>query len=91
MSRKKSPVEQKQQLIKDLATLQTKLEKIDNQRAQRIGELAKQYHLVNLTDAVLKAEFEAIRDRHQANDVTSSSMHPANKNTSASAPDTATS
>ncbi len=68
---KKTPVEQKEKLVEQLREIEKKIADFDQQRAIKIGNLAKRYHLVDLSDDILEKELKAIRDKYQNENATS--------------------
>ncbi len=62
---KKSPIEQKAKLVDQLKEIEKKIADFDNQRATKIGNLAKRYRLVDLSDDILEKELKAIRDKYK--------------------------
>ena len=64
---KKSPIEQKSKLVDQLKEIEKKIADFDNQRAAKIGNLAKRYRLVDLSDDILEEELKIIRDKYKDN------------------------
>lgn len=61
---KVSPHEQKAKIMEQLKELEAKLVDFDNQRAMKVGQLAKRYQLIDLSDTILEKEFKAIKDKY---------------------------
>lgn len=65
VKQKKSPAEQKAKLVSQLKAIEKKIVDFDNQRAIQIGNLAKRYRLVDLSDEILEKELKAIYDKYK--------------------------
>lgn len=63
--KKKTPEEQKAALINQLTLAKKRVAEFDNTRADKIGNLAKRYRLIDLTDDILIAEFKAIQAKYK--------------------------
>jgi hypothetical protein len=60
-----APNAQKAKLLDQLKEIKTKLAEFDGQRAAKVGSLAKQFRLIDLSDDILEKEFKAIRDKYK--------------------------
>lgn len=77
---KKSPIEQKAKLVDQLKEIEKKIADFDNQRASKIGNLAKRYRLVDLSDDILEKELKIIRDKYKdKNDSSLANMDESKK------------
>lgn len=77
---KKNPIQQKEKLVEQLKDIEKKIADFDNQRATKIGNLAKRYRLVDLSDDILEKEFKSIRDKcKKDNDLSFSSISESKK------------
>ncbi len=77
---KKTPVEQKAKLVDQLKEIEKKIAEFDTQRASKIGNLAKRYRLIDLSDEILENEFKGLRDKYKDNqDATLSNMDDGKK------------
>ena len=54
----------KQALLDQLNKIQSKLDNLDKQRAERITKLAKKYKLLELDEKIIEAEFSLIKEKH---------------------------
>ncbi len=65
--KRKSPVEQKAKLVEQLKDIEKKIADFDKTRAVQVGNLAKRFRIIDLSNDVLEKEFKTIRDKYQNN------------------------
>lgn len=58
--------EQKEKLLLKIKKIQTKIDALENQRADKIQKLAKKFKLLDLDDAIIEKEFLLIREKYAA-------------------------
>jgi predicted metal-dependent peptidase len=63
--KRKSDIELKNDLLKEIEKLKQQAIEIDNKRADKIGQLAKDAKITDLDDTTIKKEFEAIYTKYQ--------------------------
>lgn len=64
----KSPVvtDKKQVLLDQLKRIQSKIDNIEKQRAEKITKLAKKFKLFDLDDQIIEKEFSLIKEKYQS-------------------------
>lgn len=81
-------------LLKKLAALEDKIQQWEQQRMTYVGQLAKRYNLIDLSNTVLMEECRALQKKYglpkkdPADAAESAQVHPRKKNTSPSTPAT---
>lgn len=67
MSAKSAVVTDKKQVLLDqLKRIQSKIDNIEKQRAEKITKLAKKFKLFDLDDKIIEQEFSLIKEKYQA-------------------------
>jgi hypothetical protein len=72
--------EKKEKLLNQLKAIQEKLALIENQRSEKIIKLAKKYNLINLSDKIIKHEFELIQSKYEEQLKNTSDQDDSKKN-----------
>lgn len=64
----KSPVinDKKQVLLEQIKKIQSKIDAIEQQRADKINKLAKKFKLIELDDDIIEKEFSLIKEKYAA-------------------------
>lgn len=64
----KSPAvsSKKQALLDQLNKIQSKLDNIDKQRAEKITKLAKKFKLLDLDEKIIEHEFSLIKEKYRS-------------------------
>ncbi|HAU0369104.1 TPA: hypothetical protein JBF73_07795 [Legionella pneumophila] len=62
----KNPVvtDKKQVLLDQIKKIQSKIDAMEQQRADKINKLAKKFKLLELDDEIIEKEFSLIRDKY---------------------------
>lgn len=63
--KRKSDIELKNDLLEQIEKLKQQALEIDNKRADKIGQLAKEAKITDLDDDILKKEFKTIYNKYQ--------------------------
>lgn len=64
---KKEPtlkIDKKEKLLERLKDIQSKINNLENQRAEKIGKFAKKFRLFDLSDELIEKEFSFIKDKY---------------------------
>jgi hypothetical protein len=59
-------IDKKQSLLDQIKKIQSKIDNIEKQRADKINKLAKKFKLFDLDDKILEQEFSLIKEKHLA-------------------------
>lgn len=54
----------KQALLEQMKKIQSKIDNIEKQRAEKINKLAKKFKLYDLDDKIIEREFSLIKDKY---------------------------
>lgn len=78
----KAPVvnHKKQVLIDQIKKIQSKIDAIEHQRAEKINKLAKKFKLLDLDDEIIEKEFSLIKDKYSSTLNKSTETDPVKKN-----------
>lgn len=63
----KPVTDKKEMLLEQLKKIQSKIDNLDTQRADKINKLAKKHKLFDLSDSVLEKEFALIKEKYASN------------------------
>lgn len=70
----------KQALLDQLSKIQSRLDNLDKQRAEKITKLAKKYKLLELDETIIEAEFSLIKEKHLSVIEQNANLDPVKKN-----------
>lgn len=70
----------KQVLLVKLSKIQSKLENIDKQRAEKITKLAKKFKLLDLDEKIIEQEFSLIKEKYLSASDNNARQDPIKKN-----------
>ncbi|MFJ1270123.1 hypothetical protein ACD661_16315 [Legionella lytica] len=70
----------KQALLDQLSRIQSRLDNLDKQRAEKIAKLAKKYNLLELDEHIIETEFSLIKEKHRLVIESSLNHDPIKKN-----------